>query len=266
MPDRAPDPYELAPGPPKPALPGEVLVRATPDELIDAIAADLLFQARSCVRAFGDFHLALSGGSTPEPLYARLMYDPRLRDFPWKKTHLWQVDERCVPEDDDRRNWKMIGDILLDHSDIPRDQAHPMPVLEPDGDLRYEGDLRAILEWRERGHDRLDYCLLGMGPDLHTASLFPNSPALAAPAGRLVVFNDGPTVVPPRRMTLTYEILNAARFVSVMITGPAKRDALARIIADPPPPLHAPILGLAPLGGTLRWYLDDDACPTPAPG
>lgn len=264
MPSPSPDPYELAPRPPKPALPGEVLVRETADDLIDAIAADLLFQARSCVRAFGDFHLALSGGSTPEPLYARLMYDPRLRDFPWKKTHLWQVDERCVDDDDDRRNWKMIGEILLHHSDIPRDQAHPMPVLEPDGDERYERDLRAILEWRERGHDRLDYVVLGMGPDLHTASLFPNSDALAAPAGRLVVFNDGPAVVPPRRMTLTYEMLNAARFVGVMVTGDKKRDAIASLIADPTPRPDAPILNIRPLGGTLRWYLDEPACPTPS--
>lgn len=257
-----PDPIPLAPRPPRPDLPGEVVVRETPDDLIDAIAADLFFQARACVRAFGDFHLALSGGSTPEPLYTRLMYDPRLREFPWKKTHLWQVDERCVPDDDDRRNWKMIGDILLDHSDIPRAQAHPMPVLEPRGDELYEQQLRDALEWREKGHDRLDYVLLGMGADYHTASLFPRSPALDAPAGRLAVFNEGPAVTPPRRMTLTYEMLNASRFLCVMITGPAKRPAVAHLAADALDPRDAPILGVRPLGGVLRWYLDRDACPT----
>jgi len=256
-----PDPIPLAPRPPRPKLPGEVLVREGVDDLIDAIAADLLFQARACVRAFGDFHLALSGGSTPEPLYRRLMYDPRLRDFPWKKTHLWQVDERCVPEDDERRNWKMIGDILLDHSDIPRAQAHPMPVLEEGGDEQYERQLREALEWRERGHDRLDYVLLGMGADLHTASLFPGSPALEAPAGRLTVFNEGPTVTPPKRMTLTYEMLNASRFLCVMVTGAGKREAISRIVAGPIEAREAPILGVRPLGGVLRWYLDRAACP-----
>ena len=265
MADRPHEPYELAPRPPKPALPGEVVVRDTPDDLIDAIAADMYFQARACVRAFGDFHLALSGGSTPEPLYRRLMWDPSLRQFPWKKTHLWQVDERCVALDDDRRNWKMIGGLLLDHSDIPREQAHPMPVEDPEGDMAYERELRSALEWRERGHDRLDYVLLGMGNDLHTASLFPGSVALDAPAGRLAVFNDGPGVVPPRRMTLTYEMLNASRFTCVMVTGEGKRDAIARAAGDAPPPAQAPVLGVRPLGGVLRWYLDEAAGPEPDP-
>lgn len=256
-----PEPYSLQPDPPKPALPGEVVVRETPDDLVDAIAADLLFQARACVRAFGDFHLALSGGSTPEPLYRRLMWDPRLRDFPWRRTHLWQVDERCVEDHDDRRNWKMIGGLLLEHSDIPRAQVHPMPVLEPDGDERYERELRAAFEWRERGHDRLDFVLLGMGGDLHTASLFPGSVALGAPAGRLAVFNDGPGVAPPRRMTLTFEMLNASRFVCVMVTGADKRGAVARLIEDRLDMAAAPILGVEPLGGVLRWYLDAGACP-----
>ena len=197
------EPYSIEESLPRPNLPGEVIVSAQVDELIDGLCADLLTHARTCVRQFGDFHLALSGGSTPEPLYRRLMYDPRLRQFPWKKTQLWQVDERCVADDDDRRNWKMLRSILLDHSDIPPEQAHPMPVLACDGDSRYETALRDALEWRERGHDRLDFVLLGMGADLHTASLFPGSPALDAASGRLVVFNDGPSVVPPPRMTLT---------------------------------------------------------------
>jgi len=262
-----PDPYDIAPPLPQPALPREVIVRASLEDLRDALASDLLFQAKACVRSFGDFHLALSGGSTPEPLYKRLMYDQRVRDFPWIKTHLWQVDERCVPHDHDQSNWKMISGILLDHSDIPTAQTHPMPVLDPEGDLAYERQLRDALEWRERGHDRLDYVLLGMGNDLHTASLFPGSVALDAPAGRLAVFNDGSGVVPPKRMTLTYEMLNASRFLAIMVTGPAKRDAIARLVAntlDPHTPLdphQAPVLGIQPLGGVVRWYLDRAACP-----
>lgn len=256
-----PDPYDIAPPLPKPALPGEVLVRESVDDLLDAMTSDMMFQAKSCVRAFGDFHLALSGGSTPEPLYRRLMYDQRVRDFPWKKTHLWQVDERCVEDDDDRRNWKMIADLLLDHSDIPLAQTHPMPVLDAEGDLAYETQLREALEWREKGHDRLDYVVLGMGNDFHTASLFPGSVALDAPAGRLAVFNDGPGVVPPKRMTLTYEMLNVSRFLAVLVTGKGKRETIAQLVANTRDLREAPIRGIHPLGGTLRWYLDRDACP-----
>ena len=96
------DVYDLAPRPVAPKLTGTVIVRDSTEELIDSIAADLLVHAANCIRAFGDFHLALSGGSTPVPLYQRLMYDPNYREFPWAKTQLWIVDERRVPIDDER--------------------------------------------------------------------------------------------------------------------------------------------------------------------
>jgi hypothetical protein len=95
------DLYDLAPRPVAPALPGTVVVRESADELVDAVAADLFIHALNCIRTFGDFHLALSGGSTPLPLYRRLMYDPSYRDLPWTRTHLWMVDERRVPFDDE---------------------------------------------------------------------------------------------------------------------------------------------------------------------
>ncbi len=255
------EPFEIEDPLPCPALPGQVHVGEQVEDVVDALCADLLIHARGCVREFGDFHMALSGGSTPEPFYRRLMIDPKMRSFPWKKTHLWQVDERCVTDDDDRRNWKMIASILLDHSDIPLSQTHPMEVLAGDGDLRYEQSLREVLEWRQVGHDRLDFVLLGMGDDLHTASLFPHSPALDAPRERMVVFNDGPTVVPPKRMTMTAHFLNASRFVAVMVTGRKKQAALARLIADDLDMHDAPICAVAPAAGVQKWYVDRAACP-----
>jgi 6-phosphogluconolactonase len=268
----APDPvpYETTPvgvsGPrvPKPALPGTVVVRESVEELIDSIAADLLFQSKSCVRTFGDFHLALSGGSTPEPLYRRLMYDPSYRDLPWKRTHLWIVDERRVPFDDERSNFKMIQETLVIHSDIPPEQVHPIPAMEPDADETYEAELKEVLAWREKGHDRLDFVLLGMGADGHTASLFPHSPALNA-GGRLVAVNAGPAVTPPERVTMTLDLLNASRFIAVMVTGEKKRGAISRVAAASGSAAASvddlPILGIRPLGGELRWYLDAPACP-----
>src|ERR1044072_6324125 len=109
---RVSDPLETTPIPlvpmqRAPSLPGSVIVRQALDDLIDVVAAELYFHAKNCVRAFGDFHLALSGGSTPEPLYRRLMYDPNFRDLPWKRVQLWIVDERRVPLDDARSNFRM---------------------------------------------------------------------------------------------------------------------------------------------------------------
>jgi len=263
------DPYELAPEPPTPALPGEVIVRDTPDKTIDILGAELVGHAMECVRAFGDFHLALSGGSTPEPLYRRLMYDPPLRKLPWKRTHLWIVDERRVPEDDAKSNFRMIRSYICEFSDIPPEQVHPMPATDPEGDVRYEQELREHLGWREKGHDRLDFVLLGMGDDAHTASLFPNSPALES-GDRLIVGNSGPAVTPPDRLTMTYKLINASRFIAVLVTGEKKRATIERIEAA-----HGngggsvrdmPILGVRPIGGELRWYLDRAACPEPAAG
>lgn len=249
---------------PKPDLPGTVVVRESADETLDPLAADLLFQAKGCVRAFGDFHLALSGGSTPEPLYRRLMYDPNYRDLPWKRTHLWIVDERRAPLDDDRSNFKMIRETIVLHSDIPAEQVHPIEAMSDTADVDYEAELKEHLGWREKGHDRLDFVLLGMGGDGHTASLFPRSPALES-GERLVVMNSGPTVTPPDRVTMTYKMLNASRFVGVLVVGEKKRAAMVKVAAakgrrrELTPEL--PILGVMPLAGELRWYLDRGACP-----
>lgn len=291
--------YDLDTPPPRPKLPGTVVVRENADSLLDLAAIDMFLHAQSCVRTFGDFHLALSGGSTPLPLYVRLMIDPRFREFPWARTHLWIVDERRVPFDDERSNFRAINEILGDHSGIPQEQVHPIFAMADDADTAYERTLREVLGWRERGQDRLDYALLGMGADAHTASLFPNSPALIkdlepasasdhsagsngaarapTPVGaRLVRINSGPAVTPPDRVTMTLTLLNASRFVSVLVTGKTKRDTIARVesahaaAADSPltpATISAlPILGISPLAGELRWYLDFDASPTTPAG
>lgn len=252
--------YQLEAEPEAPSLPGTCMLRRDVDEVTYAIAADLLIHANNCVRAFGDFHLALSGGSTPMPLYARLMTDPAFRMFPWNRTHIWIVDDRCVEPHDDRSNYKHIHEYFADHSGIPASNLHPMPVMEHDGDVRYERELQQTLAWREKGHDRLDFVLLGMGDDGHTASLFPHSPALDS-ADRLITFNRGPAVTPPDRMTMTYRLINASRFIAVMVTGAKKAQTIAQVAGHGASPRDLPILGIKPLGGTLRWYLDHDACP-----
>lgn len=275
------DLYQLAPTPPTPRLPGVVVRRESADEAIDALAAEMLVHAHNCVRTYGEFHMALSGGSTPVPLYERLMIDPALRGFPWDRSHVWIVDERRVPFDDDRSNFKVINEILGDHSGLPPGHIHPIFALAPDADTAYELQLRRVLGKRERGQERLDFVLLGMGADGHTASLFPHSPALERGGSppRLVRINAGPTVTPPDRVTLTFDMINASRFVALLVTGASKRGTIAEIAAASPssgagpggspvgpPPAEAdvarlPVLGVRPVAGVMRWYLDADACP-----
>jgi 6-phosphogluconolactonase len=265
-----PEPFEVHRPPATPKLTGTVVVRHDAGDTLESLAGDILTQAAACVRQFGDFHLALSGGSTPLPLYRMLMTDPAYRALPWKKTHLWIVDERRVPFEDDRSNYNHIHDLIVEHSDIPRSQVHPILATRDDADTHYEKALREALEWREKGQDRLDCVLLGMGGDGHTASLFPHSRALRDRSipPRMVLINSGPEVTPPDRVTMTQHLINASRFVAVLATGAGKRDTIAKVAKA-----HAegdlslataddlPILAIKPKAGELRWYLDHEACP-----
>lgn len=253
-------PIESDPTPPRLPSADAVIVRDDIDDVYSALAADILVHARNCVRQFGDFHLALSGGSTPMPLYRRLMVDPAYRDLPWKFTHLWIVDERRVPFTDEKSNFGHIKELIADHSDIPEANVHPMRVMEERPDDLYEEELRGVLAWREKGHDRLDFVLLGMGNDGHTASLFPGSPAIGV-RDRLVVVNAGPRVTPPDRVTMTFPLINASRFIAVLVSGAGKKEKIADLARNRSSVSDLPMGGIKPIGGVLRWYMDSAACP-----
>ncbi len=244
-----------------PALPGEVAAAPSVDQAVDAAAADLLVQAINCVRTFGDFHLALSGGRSGEPLYERLMYDPVYRSLPWQKTHLWVVDEARVPFDDARSSFRMIRETIVDHSDIPPQQVHPIFPTGETPDEAYEAVLREVLGWREKGQDRLDFVVLGVGPDGSTAGLAPHSELLeeARSGSRLVGIAGSPAVAQPGRVTMTPTLLNASRFVAVLAFGASKRSVIDRLVGGNDSVETMPIKGIRPLGGTLKWYLDREA-------
>lgn len=241
-------------------LGGRVHVMAGVDDLVDKVADDLAARMLTAITSTGAFHLALSGGSTPKVLFQRLVIDPRYRSLPWEKSHIWQVDERVVGDEDEKRNWKMMRELLVDHIALPAAHAHAMPVLDDAGDERYEAELRHLLGERD-GEPRLDYVLLGMGGDGHTASLFPQTPALDE-RDRWVVFNDGDSIAAPRpRMTMTYPLINGGRTVAALITGESKRAMLQRVALRGDDAATLPITGVdtEPTGGELVWYLDSAA-------
>lgn len=249
-------------------LPGNVHVAESHSELMDNLAAVMLRNALRSIQSRGVFHLALSGGSTPEPFYVRLVVDPRYRLFPWPRTHLWMVDERRVPLDDERSNFNMIRQSLSDHVPVRRSQVHPIPVDAPDPADVYERMLRELIAADPSADSGampcLDFVLLGMGEDGHTASLFPGSPALAEKQ-RAVVNNDGPNVTPPPRVTMTYPLLGAARELAILVTGQKKAAALRRVHDclkhSGPDPAALPITGLAPHrpDTDVTWFLDSAA-------
>ncbi len=249
---------------------GTVHVAPSADALYDDLAHLLVATAVSAVDQRGVFHLALSGGSTPEPFYMRLIMDTRYRVIPWKQTHIWMVDERRVPADDEKSNFKMIRETLADHVPTHSRQIHPMPVLADDPAALYEVEIRRVLETSDTdATPRLDFVLLGMGDDGHTASLFPHSPALEE-ADRLITINAGPNVVPPDRVTTTFPLLNAARQVAVLVTGARKAAALRRVdrqlSTTGPDPEQLPITGIQPTPGDdseMIWFLDTAAIEAP---
>ncbi len=241
-------------------LPGEVHVAADADTLYDDLALVFTSLALKADDERGGFHIALSGGTTPWPFYQRLLIDTRFRMIPWARTHIWIVDERRVPDDDDLSNFKSMRGSLLEDISIPPSQVHPMMVMRDDPAGLYEAELRAAFGPTD-GPPRMDFVLLGLGGDCHTASLFPNSDAIGV-NDRWIVVNDGPNVTPPARVTMTYPLLNAARQLAVLCVGSKKTEALRRVseqMKAGPDPVNVPITGIQPADGELTWYLDAEA-------
>lgn len=241
-------------------LRGQRVICDTVDELVDVVADELVEAARLRVSKAGVFHLALSGGSTPKALFTRMIIDPKYRIFPWHKTHIWIVDDRCVAEDDERLNGKMIREMIVDQVKMPVENFHPMGVLASAGDEDYESELHTQLD-NEKVGGRLDYALLGMGGDGHTASLFPQTPGLGE-SDRWVVFNDGELVAEPRpRLTMTYPLINSARQISVLVTGKGKHERLVDVAQAGKDIERVPISGVIPTADDvdLVWYMDHAA-------
>ena len=198
--------------------------------VVDDVAAEF---AERVIEAFharpnDEFSLALSGGSTARACYERLAEDAGSQ-IDWWKVDLYWGDERCVPLDDPESNYHLAREALLDRVGAAN-ATFPMRCEE--GADPYQ------LRIGELG--RFDVVHLGLGPDGHTASLFPGSSALDADPGRLVVLNEDPSGHNPhRRMTLTYAGIARARLVIVTVAGEAKRDALARVMAGDDVPAAA---------------------------
>jgi 6-phosphogluconolactonase len=197
--------------------------------------------------------IALAGGSTPRLAYERLA----TMEADWSGCTLWFGDERCVPPDDERSNFGMVRDALLDRlaGDAP-DVRRIAGELGPDeGAAAYERELR---EGLGEGIPRFDLVLLGLGPDGHCASLFPGHPALDE-RERLAVGVARPGLAPwVPRVTLTVPVLNAARQVLFLVTGADKAVVVVQAFAGGPD-RRTPASLVAPTSGTLIVLTDRSA-------
>jgi 6-phosphogluconolactonase len=169
------------------------------------------------------FSLAVSGGDTARRCYERLADDAG-NQIDWWKVDLYWGDERCVPHESPESNYHLVREGLLQR--VGAVNAN-YPMFCTEGADPYQLRLGEV--------GRLDVIHLGLGPDGHTASLFPGSPGLDADPGRLVVMNTDPSGNNPHdRMTLTFAGIARARLVLVTVEGEQKREALRRVIDDDP--------------------------------
>jgi 6-phosphogluconolactonase len=229
----------------------DALVQATGRRLVDAI--------NTAVSARGQALIVLTGGGNG---IALLRYLAEEQQIDWDKVHLFWGDERYVPDDDDERNEKQAREALLDHVSIPASQVHPMAA--SNGEFGADIDAAAlayeqILAANAAPGDpapRFDVHLLGMGPEGHINSLFPDTPAVRETSRLVVAVEDCPKP-PPLRITLTLPAIRRSREVWLLVSGAAKADAVAAAVGGADP-VSLPAAGAVGLQTTL-WLLDEDA-------
>lgn len=226
-------------------------------EIMQAAAAERVAAGiRRAVAARGRCIVALSGGGTPQGVHRRLASAPLRTQIAWEQVYVIWGDERYVPHDDDASNYRMARETLLDHVPIPPDQILPMPtdVADPaQAAAAYERQLRALA-----GDAALliDLAIMGMGPDGHTASLFPEHPGLDTPADQLVTVIEASPKPPPRRLTLTSSALNRSDEVLFLVAGADKAPMLKDVLHGVEEPRRKPAQLIRAPQGRVTWLLD----------
>lgn len=224
-----------------------------PEAVAVATADHFVATVREAIEARGIARVALSGGGTPKQVYPLLLQPTRRNAVEWSRVEFFWGDERAVPPDHPESNFGVAYGMLISQLPAVRpDRVHRMPAEAQDLEaaaLSHESELRLAFGSRASEPPAFDLIWLGMGPDGHTASLFPGSAALDE-RERWVVANWAPA---PEawRMTLTFPVLEAARDTMVVVTGADKADAVARIRAGDPELPAARMTGPA-----VEWIID----------
>lgn len=244
-------------------MPTQRTIRRFPDAeaLSRAAAEEFVRLARSAIDTGGRFTVALSGGSTPRRLYQLLAAAPLREQVDWTRVEFFWGDERSVPPTHKDSNYRMAREAMLDTLDVPAGHVHRLHGESSDLDTAaqsYQAELARVFGIPPTGDPpRFDLVLLGMGPDGHTASLFPHTAALQETV-RWVV----PNRVPQKntdRLTLTVPVLNAAAVVLFLIAGEDKTDRLAEVLEGPPDTARLPSQLIRPYDGQLLWFVDTAA-------
>jgi 6-phosphogluconolactonase len=235
---------------------GEIRRLSTPQELFHAAAEEVLQCASQAIAERGRFTIALSGGSTPKNMLTLIAANAG-HSVPWAKVFFFWGDERHVPPTDAESNYRMAKESLLSKIEVPEANVFRVPAENPDAEAAaraYERTLQEFFEIEAGEFPRFDLILLGMGPDGHTASLFPGTAALEEKT-RLATAN-WVEKLKTSRITLTAPVLNAAREVAFLISGADKAAALHEVLETDSSPEIYPSKLVHPAGGKLIWFVD----------
>jgi 6-phosphogluconolactonase len=234
----------------------EIRTLTTPQELFEAGAELVAHAAKEAVEERGRFTIALSGGSTPRSLYNLLATNART-SLPWDRMFFFFGDERHVPSTDKDSNFRMANEAMLSKVPIPEANIFRVPAENPDAAAAaeaYEQSLRKFFSLEPGQVPIFDVILLGLGPDGHTASLFPGTAALQEKS-RLVVAN-WVEKFSTHRITFTLPVLNAARCVAFLVSGTDKAVALEAVLQSNAPGEQYPAKLVHPTNGKLIWLVD----------
>jgi len=214
--------------------------------------------AQESIDLHGRFTFALTGGTTPGEVYSLLGSEPIRSQIDWQLVHIFWGDERCVPYNNPESNFYLAQEVLLNNVAIPKSQIHPVPADQIDRDAASQGyTVEMQHAFGSNGIPSFDLIHLGMGPEGHTASLFPHQASLHE-KHRLVMPVSVPKP-PPDRLTFTPPLLNAAKNVLFLVTGSEKADALHAVLEGEYQPDEYPAQIVRPTNGEVVWMLDKAA-------
>ncbi|KAB8142044.1 6-phosphogluconolactonase [Chloroflexia bacterium SDU3-3] len=228
----------------------------TADDVAAEAARRFVALAQQAVAQRGVFTVALAGGTTPKRMYELLAQAPLVDQVPWPQVKFFWSDERFVPLDHPDSNYLAARLALLDHIAIPANTVFPAPVAS-DTPEHVAASYAATIAQELGEGGVFDLVLLGIGPDGHTASLFPGRPEVDAPSAPDVIAIRESPKPPPSRITFALPLINAAAHVIVLAPGAEKADAVRRCLRPAAGELPPPAGRVRPGAGRLTWLIDE---------
>lgn len=240
----------------------QIVVADSVAEIDQHIASDATQVIQDAQTARGEAHVAVSGGSVATRALPEIVAAGNRAGLDWSRVHVWFADERFVTADSPDRNVLVVAEAFREATGFSSEYLHAVPSSDLTGDAEgaasdYEAALTGTVPTNESGIPVLDLVLLGMGPDGHTASLFPQ--LLPDTDGIVAPVHDSPKP-PSDRVTMTFTLLSASRHCWIYATGDNKRAALTRAFSDAATVADVPVSGVR-ASESVRCYLDAAAAP-----